>query len=149
MRSLLLTLAALAATAAPAHLGKPLTLKETIGVDKLIAQPGKYVGKLVQVKGAVKDVCAHMGCWMQLADPETGKTVRIKVRDGEIVFPKDAVGKTAIAEGTFVKVELTREQAIAQAKHEAEANNRRFDEASIASGVTYYQIRGTGAVILE
>jgi len=150
MKSLVLTLLALAAAAAgPAKLGKPLALNETIGIDKLTASGEKYVGKVVQVKGQVKDVCRMMGCWMELADPDTGKTIRIQVKDGEIVFPKEALGKTAVAEGKLVKVELTKEQAIAQAKHEAEANQRKFDAASISSGVTYYQIQATGAVILE
>lgn len=150
MKSLALALIALAAAAAaPVNLGKPLALKETIGIDKLVAQADKYAGKVVQVKGKVKDVCRHMGCWMELADPDTGKTIRIKVRDGEIVFPKDSVGKTAIAEGTLARIEMTREQALAQAKHEAEANQRKFDEASVPAGVSYYQIQATGASILE
>jgi hypothetical protein len=150
MKSFVLTLVALAvAAAAPANLGKPLALKETIGIDKLVAQAGKYAGKVVQVKGQVKDVCRHMGCWMELADPDTGKTIRIKVKDGEIVFPKDSVGKTAIAEGVLTKIELTREEAVAQAKHEAEANKREFDEASVPAGVAYYQIQATGAAILD
>jgi hypothetical protein len=90
-----------------------------------------------------------MGCWMELADPESGKSIRIKVKDGDIVFPKEAIGKTAIAEGKLAKVEMSKDEAIAQAKHEAEANGRKFDPASITSAVTYYQIQGTGAVITE
>jgi hypothetical protein len=90
-----------------------------------------------------------MGCWMELVDPASGKGVRIKVNEGEIVFPKEAVGKTAIAEGKFARLVLSKEQAIAQAKHEAEENGRKFDPASITSGRTMYQIQGTGAAILE
>jgi Domain of unknown function (DUF4920) len=140
---------ALAACAtAETRLGKPLTLNETIPLDKLLANPAKYVGKTVQVKGTVRDVCRMMGCWMEIAD-ESGKAVRIKVNDGEIVFPKTAVGKTATAEGTFSKTELTREQALARARHEAEESGRKFDPASVKSGVTIYQIQGAGAVLDE
>jgi hypothetical protein len=135
--------------AAETKLGKPLTLKETTPIDKLVAQPDQYVGKTVQVRGSVRDVCKKMGCWMELVDTASGKGVRIKVNEGEIVFPKDAVGKTAIAEGKFAKLVLSKEQAIAQAKHEAEENGRKFDPASITSGRTMYQIQGTGAAILE
>ena len=39
-----------------------------------------------------------MGCWMMLHDG-AGSAVRIKVNDGEIVFPKDSPGREAIAEG--------------------------------------------------
>jgi hypothetical protein len=149
MKSLFIMLLALAAgAAAETRLGKPLTLNEPIPIDKLMAGADKYLGKTVQVKGTVRDVCRMMGCWMEIADA-SGKSVRIKVKDGAIVFPKTSVGKTATAEGTFSKLELTKEQAIAQARHEAEANGRTFDPASIKGGVTIYQIQGAGAVILD
>jgi len=130
-------------------LGKPLALKQQVPIAQLADQPDKYVGKEVQVKGRVRDVCLHMGCWMELFDEASGKSIRVKVKDGEIVFPAEAIGKTAVAEGKLAKLVLTKEQAIAQAKHEAEENNRKFDPASITSGKTIYQIQGSGAVILE
>jgi len=52
-----------------------------------------------------------------------------------------------VAEGKFTKTELTREQAVAQAKEEAEENGRKFDPAKVKGGITLYQIEGTGAVI--
>jgi hypothetical protein len=137
------------AFAGETKLGKPLTLRDQVPVAKLLASPDQYLGKVVQVKGTVRDVCQAMGCWMEIAEPSSTKGIRIKVKDGEIVFPKSAVGKTAIAEGTLAKLELTKEQAIAQARHEAEENNRKFDPASITGPKTIYQIQGAGAVILE
>ncbi len=128
-------------------LGKPLELKQQTPIADLEKKPADFVGKTVQVRGKVTEVCEKMGCWMNLADPATNARVRIKVKDGEIVFPKEAVGKMAVAEGKFVKIELTREQAIERAKHEAEENNKPFDPSSITGPVTIYQIQGTGAVI--
>lgn len=139
-------LAALCASAA-GPLGKPLALKDQTAIADLAAKPADFVGKTVQVKGAVTEVCEKAGCWMKLVDKKTKASVRIKVKDGEIVFPKEAIGKTAVAEGKFAKIEMTREQAIAQAKHEAEENKKPFDPASITGPVTLYQIQGTGAVI--
>lgn len=130
-------------------LGQPLILKEQVPIQKLVAAPDAYVGQQVQVKGSVRDLCRKMGCWMELVDEASGKGIRIKVKEGEIIFPKEAVGRTAIAEGKLAKLVLTQEQAVAQAKHEAEENNRKFDPASITSGRTIYQIQATGAVILE
>lgn len=128
-------------------LGKPLTLKKQTAIADLAAKPADFIGKTVQVKGKVSEVCEKMGCWMQIVDPATKASVKIKVKDGEIVFPKDSVGKTAVAEGKFAKIEMTKEQAIAQAKHEAEENKKKFDPASITGPVVSYQIQGTGAVI--
>lgn len=134
--------------AAEVKLGKPLTLKQTTPIASLAGEPEKYVGKTVQAKGKVTGLCQKMGCWMNLAD-DSGKLVRIKVKDGEIVFPKTAIGKTAIAEGKFAKLDLTKEQALALRKHEAEANGKAFDVATVTGPAVIYQIQGTGAVILE
>jgi hypothetical protein len=140
-----------AALAFPAalNLGKPLTLKEPMSIQKLVAAPGSYLDKTVQVKGKVTDVCQMMGCWMELVETGTAARVRIKVEDGVIVFPKDSVGKTATAEGVFTRIEMTREEALEQAKHEAEMNKRKFDPSSVKTAVTIYQIQATGAVVTD
>lgn len=130
--------------------GAPLTLTESMPVDKLLAKPADYVGKTVQVKGKVTEVCRIMGCWLEIADPDTGKSVKLQTEHSAgIVFPKDSVGKIVVAEGTLTKTEMTKEEVIAKAKHEAEEQKRKFDASKIKSGMTYYEIKGTGAVIGE
>ena len=86
---------------------------------------------------------------MAIAEPGTTRAIRIKVNDGDIVFPKEAVGKTAIAEGKFTKIELTKEQAQARAKHEAEERNQPFHPESVKAAATLYQVQGSGAVLLD
>jgi hypothetical protein len=133
-------------SAADSKLGKPLAVKEPVAIATLLAKPADYVGKTVQVKGKITGVCQEMGCWMYVAD-EQGRKIRIKVNDGEIVFPKDGAGRIATAEGVFTKLELTREQAIEAAREEAKDSKKTFDPASIKSGTVDYQIQGTGAVV--
>lgn len=128
-------------------LGQPLTLKEARSVSQVLAAPAALVGKTVQVKGQVTEVCQMMGCWMALTEPGSTKVLRVKVNDGDLVFPKDSVGKSATAEGTLAKITLTKAQAIAQAKHEAEEQGRPFNPASVKSGAVLYQLKGAGAVI--
>ncbi len=129
-------------------LGAPLTLKKQTAIASLDAKPAAYVGKVVQVKGKVTEVCEKAGCWMNLVDPKSNAKVRIKVKDGEIVFPKEAIGRMAVAEGTYTKIVLTKDQLIAQMKHEAEENNKKFDPSTVTEGKTIYQVKGTGAVVL-
>jgi hypothetical protein len=143
-----LLLSATLVAAADLKLGKPLTVSEPMPLATLLANPGDYVGKTVQVKGKITEVCEMMGCWMDLVNDD-GQKIRIKVNDGEIEFPKDSSGKVAIAEGKLTKLELTKEQAIARAKEEAEDKKRKFDPASVKGAMTIYQIQGTGAVILN
>src|SRR6266516_950655 len=96
--------------AADAKYGKPLTLKEPMTLATLLAQPDQYADKTVQVKGRIAEVCQMMGCWLELAD-DAGRHLRFNAHD-EIEFPKDSAGRTVIAEGKFLKQELTREEAI-------------------------------------
>jgi hypothetical protein len=130
-------------------LGKPLTLDRATPVAEIEAHPEKYVGSKVQVRGRASEVCLAMGCWMTVIDPVGERTIRVKVNDGEIVFPKSAAGKLAIVEGKVIKLELTREQAISQARHEAEEQGRKFDPKSIKKGATIYLIEGAGALIRD
>ena len=130
-------------------LGAPLTLKEQTPIADLMGKPLRFVGRTVQVKGKVTEVCQMMGCWMMLTDTASGAAVRVKVKEDDIVFPKDSVGKNAIAEGTFTETRLTREQAVERAKHEAEEKGRKFDPSTVKGPVTSYQVQGTGAIILE
>jgi hypothetical protein len=149
MRTFIALLFSAALFAAEVKLGRPLELKEPVSVADVTANAADHVDKTVQVKGKVTEVCQMMGCWMAIVDPATNKSIRIKVNDGEIVFPKDAVGKTAIAEGKLVKISKTKEEAVQQAKHEAEEQGRRFDPKSVKGPTVTYQIQGTGAVLLD
>lgn len=127
-------------------LGRPLTADNPLEVGKLLADADHYIGKTVQVKGKITEVCLMAGCWMMLRG-EGGDMVRVKVADGEIVFPREAVGREAVAEGKFVRFELSREQAAAAARHEAEEQGRRFDPAAVKGPQIVYRIEGSGAVV--
>jgi hypothetical protein len=87
------------------------------------------------------------GCWIYLAGDRDFEKIRIKVTDGEIVFPMEARGKTAVVEGVVERLELTREQVLAQRKHHAEEKGVAFDPATVTSGETTLRIRGLGAEI--
>ena len=128
--------------------GKGLSGAEVTKISEILAHPDKYVGKTVRVEGLVTDVCLKRGCWMMIAGDKEFETVRIKVDDGVITFPPEAKGKRAIAEGVLAKIELTPEEALAQAKHHAEEQGQKFDPATAKDLPTVtYQIQGTGAVI--
>ena len=146
-KSWMMALGLAAGAAGAERYGKGLTLREPTPVATILGAPEQYVGKTVQVRGKVTEVCTMMGCWMQVVDQKDG--MRIKVNDGEMVFPRTAVGKTATAEGVLKKLVLSKEQAVARARHEAEEQGRKFDPASVKGGLVIYQVQGTGAVVGE
>ena len=142
-------IAALAAAPAFAatKYGKGVSEATPVKLSDLMAKPDDFVGKVVKVEGLITEVCPKRGCWINVAGDKEFQTIRIKVEDGVIVFPMTDKGKKVVAEGTFRKMELTKEQAIAKAKHECEEKGTKFDPASVTGPATVYQIQGTGAVV--
>jgi len=127
--------------------GEPLGSDDTTKISELIANCDDYVGQTVRVEGLVTGVCEKRGCWMSLASDQEFEELRIKVDDGVIVFPMEAKGRRAVAEGTFSKIEMTMEQTLAYAKHHAEEHGEEFDASKITEPKTYFQINATGAVV--
>jgi hypothetical protein len=129
-------------------LGEPLTQKRIVSLAELTTKPDSYVGTTFQVKGKITEVCQMMGCWIMLTDGK-GAMMRIQMKEGEVAFPKDAAGRSAVAEGTLAKYELSKEAAIAAAKHEAADAGRPFHPESVKGPRVVYQIEGTGAVLSD
>ncbi len=130
-------------------LGKGITLNKTVKISKIMDKPGEWVGKKVLVEGQIVDVCKKRGCWMELASDKQYQTIKIKVKDGEIVFPLEARGKKALAEGTVEKIELTLEQTRKYLQHQAEEEGKEFDPETVKEPLVLYRIKGTGARILQ
>jgi response regulator RpfG family c-di-GMP phosphodiesterase len=76
-----------------------------------------------------------------------GEKIKVKVKDGEIVFPEEAKGKDALVEGKVYKIDLTVEEAVAYYEHLAEERGQEFDPSTVTEAVTIYQIKGLGAEI--
>jgi hypothetical protein len=144
------TATAPAASPTPAPTGQSfgagVTLTDTVSIDAILADPNAFKGKTVRVEGMILDVCPKRGCWMELAGKEPGRKLKFKVTDGEMVFPMDAKGKVAIAQGEVSVRELTIEQTKERAEYEAKEYGKPYDPASITKPELYVQLQGTGAV---
>lgn len=150
------TLVVLAASAASAPAaaetyGDGVSIAEPTPIADLLADPDAYLGKRVRVEGRVADVCPMKGCWMELAEGEDGgSVVRVKVEDGVIVFPSDAAGRPAAAEGVVEAIEMSRESYLGWLAHLAEERGESFDAeaAEVGDGpFRLIQVRTTGVEI--
>jgi predicted RNA-binding protein len=128
-------------------LGAEITLTEKTKISDILADPDAYLGETVLVEGEVLDVCPKMGCWMELKSDEGEGMIKIKVKDGDIVFPVEAVGDYAVVEGTVYKIDLTQEEAVNYFEHIAEESGKKFDPSTVSGPMTIYQIKGLGAEI--
>ncbi len=127
--------------------GKPISTENQISISTILEHPDNYVGKKVLVQGRVVDVCKKRGCWMELASDKEYQTIRVKVQDGEIVFPLEGRGHLAQVEGIVEKLEISKEQLIKSRKHHAEENGEVFDPSTVTEGKVIYRLRGLGAKI--
>lgn len=129
------------------NFGDGITLNKATPVSELLEHGDTYIGQRVQVRGMIVDVCAARGCWVYLAGDKPFEKIRVKVKDGEIVFPLEARGAEAVVEGTLEKFVLSRDEVIARRRHHAAERGEEFDPATVSGGETFYQIRGLGAQI--
>ena len=127
--------------------GDPIELKESLDISIILENPGDYLDTLIRIEGTIIGVCAHMGCWMEIAGDEPFTKIRVKVNDGDMVFPLTAKGQHAIIEGELVALDLSREKAATMKKAECEEKGEHFDPDSVTEGITVYQIKPRGVVI--
>ncbi|MBU2444059.1 MAG: DUF4920 domain-containing protein [Bacteroidetes bacterium] len=127
--------------------GKKLTLKKTTKVSEVLANPEKFVGKKVLIKGTIVDVCKKRGCWMDISSDKEFEKIKVKVEDGVIVFPLTAKGKTATVEGEVYAITSAVEECSNKEEHSGEEHGEECEHSKTKSEKTIYQIKGLGAVI--
>ena len=74
-------------------------------------------------------------------------SVTLPIIAGVIIFPMEAKGHRAIAEGVFTKIELSMEQTLKMREHECMQSGEKFDPDKVTGPMVVYQIKGSGAVI--
>lgn len=146
--SILFLLAASAAWAAePETYGEGVKLTASTSIQEIVSNPDAWNGKTVRVEGKVVGVCEMKGCWIELESQDQSR-LRIKVEDDVIVFPAEAKGRWAVAEGTVSVREMTRDEWVRWQSHLAEEKGETFDEAAVGEGpYRLVQVQGTGAEI--
>lgn len=135
-------------TAKELSFGESVEQKAIIPISQLMATPDQYVDKSVTIEGLVVSVCKKRGCWMTIASDKKYQKLRIKVRDGDMVFPLSAKGRKALATGKFTKIEFSMDETIDYYKRNAKHDGKEFDPASVTKPYVYYQVVPVGVKIL-
>lgn len=116
-------------------------------IEEILKDPDEWSGRRVRIAGEVSGVCSKQGCWMDLTSPDDA-TLRVKVEDGVIVFPQEAVGRQAQAEGEVEILDMEREKYEAWLRHVAEEEGREFDATEVGEApFRVVRLRGSGAEI--
>ncbi len=127
--------------------GTAVDLAALTPVSRIVAAPEQYLDKQVTVQGRIHSVCSNKGCWMQLESDQANQQFKIKVRDGDMVFPVSARGKTAFATGKLHKTVLDLESSREHLADIAQRQQKSFDPASVTQPLVLLQLVPTGVEI--
>ncbi len=126
--------------------GSGVGLEKTTPVAALLAEPDSWAGETVRVEGEVREVCPKAGCWLSITPAEGSSPLRVKVNDGEIVFPLSARGQVASAQGVVEVHDMNRDQYTGWLQHLAEERGEEFDPETVGDGpYRQVQVKAVGA----
>jgi len=116
-----------------------------VSVEKVLAGPDKYAGKTVSVKGVIVRSCKKEGCWMEMADKEGGKSVRVTFGDHAFFIPLNSAGMNVKAEGVFKTNVLSKEKV----DHLINDDGAKFENRNPDGTVTEVLFDATGVELTK
>jgi hypothetical protein len=135
------------ASLASQHFGPKFDTSQSVTVQQVLAKPTEFLAKPFTVQGKIDAVCQKKGCWMQFETAADQPTFRLKVKDGDMVFPVSAKGKNAYAHGSLKAKPMSLEQTKTYLKHRAEEQGEAFDPDAVTRAVTLYQFEPASVFI--
>ena len=114
-------------------------------VEKAYAQPEKLAGKTVEVKGVIVRSCKKEGCWMEMADKEGGRSVRVTFGDHAFYIPLNSAGLAVRAQGTFKTNILPKEKV----DHMIKDDGAKFEKINADGTVTELSFDATGVELAK
>jgi len=114
-------------------------------VEKAFDKPDELAGKTVEVRGVIVRSCKKEGCWMEMADKDGGKSVRVTFGDHAFFIPLNAAGLTVRAQGTFKTKLLTKEHV----DHMINDDGAKFDKRNADGTVTELSFDATGVELIK
>ncbi len=113
-------------------------------VEEAFAKPDKYAGKNVEVEGVIVRSCKKEGCWMEMADNNGGKSVRVTFGDHAFFIPLNSAGMKVKAQGVFKTNLLTKEKV----DHLINDDGAEFDNRNPDGTVTEVSFDATGVELI-
>jgi len=114
-------------------------------VEKAYSQPDKVAGKTVEVKGVIVRSCKMEGCWMEMADKEGGRSVRVTFGDHAFYIPLNSAGLAVRAQGTFKTSVLPKEKV----EHLIKDDGAKFEKINPDGTVTELSFDATGVELVK
>ena len=130
--------------------GSLIDISKSHSIDELINNAENYLNTEVLISGTILEVCPMRGCWISVQDKDSPADIRVKVTDGQIVFPLSGKGRKVDVQGIFSKLIFNEEQARQWKVHLAEEKGVQLslEDVEIEPSDLYeYRIIGKSATI--
>jgi hypothetical protein len=118
---------------------------QLLTIAKAFATPEKVSGKTYRVEGVIVRSCKKEGCWLEMADMQGGKSVRVTFGDHAFFIPLNSGGMKVRAEGRFVTKVLPKEHV----DHLIKDDGARFDRRNADGTVTEVSFEATGVELIK
>ncbi len=129
--------------------GDGADMSKLVKAEQVLSNVSDYQDSVITLQGEVKKVCLKMGCWLRLqVTNNDSDDITVKVKDGVMVFPFSAVGRTAYATGVLKQQTMSLERTKAYLQHKAEENGEFFDADNITQPMTVNLFTPSGVSIL-
>lgn len=116
-----------------------------VSIEKVFADPSKYSEKTVEVEGLIVRSCKKEGCWMEMADKEGGRSVRVTFGDHAFFIPLNSAGMRVKAQGIFKTKVLSKEHV----DHLINDDGAKFDTRNPDGTVTEVSFDATGVILTK
>jgi hypothetical protein len=114
-------------------------------VAKAYAKPDKFAGKTVEVEGVIVRSCTREGCWMEMADKEGGRSVRVTFGDHSFFIPLNSAGMKVRAQGVFKTNTISKEKV----DHMIHDDGAKFENRNADGTVTEVSFDATGVELTK
>lgn len=109
-------------------------------IERVFKEPSKFEGQTLAVSGVIVRSCKMEGCWMEMAEKEGGRSVRVTFGDHAFLIPLNAAGMKVRAEGVFKTKTLSREHV----DHLIKDDGAKFTNRNPDGSVTEISFDATG-----
>lgn len=118
---------------------------QRLSVEKAYDAPAETAGKTVEVRGVIVRSCKKEGCWMEMADEEGGRSVRVTFGDHAFFIPLNSAGMKVRAQGVFKTSVLSKEKV----DHLINDDGAKFENRNPDGTVTELSFDATGVELTK
>lgn len=120
--------------------GEALSGSQMAKINSINNSPESFKDKKITIEGVIVRSCKMEGCWLEIAETEKDKSLRVELKNHAFFVPLNSAGAKARVEGTVSVKTMSAEKV----KHMIEDDGAKFDNINADGTVTQIVFDATG-----